>query len=115
VPGLEKSLSKSLKITAVLVLAVMGVSILSRKFFWGAGFLLGNLWAIANFLFTSSLFKIAAGKNVNAKLAAILLAKFPLLYLIGFLLLASKLFPPSSLLAGLLPFLIITGIARKSP
>lgn len=110
---MDRSLKQSLRLTAALALAVIGVSILLGRFSWGAGFLSGNLWAAANFLFTVGLFKIAASEKNKAKLAAILLVKFPLLYLIGFLLLTSGFFPLSSLLAGLVPFLAITAIIKN--
>ncbi len=106
-------LNRALKLTAVLVLAVIVVSGFTGRFSWGVGFLFGNLWAIANFLFTVSLFKIALSGKGKAKLAAMLLVKFPLLYLIGFLLLTSKVFAPSSLLAGLVPFLVITAVIKN--
>lgn len=110
---MDQTLNKSLKITAGLVLAVILITAALGNFLWGAGFLLGNLWAITNFYFMVSFLKITASRGNKARLFAILLLKFPLLYFIGFLLFKSRFFPDLSLLVGLVPFLAITGIVKN--
>lgn len=74
---------------------------------WLSGFLVGLLWSAANFALTKGLLKMAVLKQEKSKLALFLLIKFPVLYLAGALILISRKFPVSSLLAGLTPIFII--------
>jgi hypothetical protein len=56
--------------------------------------------------------KIAILKEDRKKLFVFLLVKFPVLYLIGILILISKKFALTSLLLGLFPIFIVMGIVR---
>ena len=82
---------------------------------WLLGFLTAALWASINFFLTIKLLKVATLKESKKKLYLILAVKFPALYLIGFLILVSKFFPPLSLLAGLVTILAVTGVAGLWP
>ncbi|MDD5595860.1 MAG: hypothetical protein PHY94_06435 [Candidatus Omnitrophica bacterium] len=105
-------ISKSLKLTALLVILATGVLFIFQKFSWGTGFLLAAGWSIANLFLTARLLEIAILQKSKAKLSRILLLKFPFLYLLGLTILLSKKFPLFSLLAGLSPILIVTGALK---
>ena len=79
---------------------------------WVLGFMVGAAWSAANLYFTVNILKISVLKKDQAKLSALLLLKFPVLYLAGFLILISKIFPVDSLLTGLTIVIIIIGIRR---
>lgn len=82
---------------------------------WTLGFLVAGLWVVTNFILMVKLLKIAALQKSRRNLYIILILKFPVLYLLGFAILISKVFPISSLLAGLAIGLVITGIVRLWP
>jgi len=75
-----------------------------------AGILTGAVWLIINFLLTIKLLKVAILQRSKSKLSALLLIKFPLLYLLGFLLLTARAFPAVSLFLGLGLALLIIGV-----
>lgn len=84
--------------------------------FWGwmAGITTGAVWMFLNIFFLARLLEMSLGIRPQEKNKVLLLAiiKFPVLYLSGFYLLSSKLFPLYSLLAGLTLTLITFGITR---
>ncbi len=79
---------------------------------WVLGFVVGASWSAANLYFTINILKISILKKGQAKLSALILLKFPVLYLAGFLILTSKAFPAPSLLTGLTVLLIVAGISK---
>jgi hypothetical protein len=85
------------------------------KILWITGFAIGATWAALNFVFTASILKIALLRTGKKPLAAILLLKFPVLYLVGFLILNSRRFPISGLLGGLSAVIIALGAYRLWP
>ena len=82
---------------------------------WVVGFLTGAAWSAINFLLIINILKIALLKKDKAKLFFMLLVKFPVLYLLGFLLLTSKAFPVASLLLGGLIVLVVMGVTSLCP
>jgi len=73
------------------------------NFKFGAGILVGTIWGCANLYFLTNLITeiFSPGKEVRkGKVLLIALVKFPLLYLIGYVLLMVKFFPPISLVSG---------------
>jgi len=77
--------------------------------YWIAGTLTGIAWFLLNFFLTKSLLEgMIAGKS-KLKTLLFLLVKFPLLYLVGFLVLFSKIFSPYSLLIGVTLALALIG------
>lgn len=73
------------------------------NFKFGAGILVGTIWGCANLYFLTNLITeiFSPGKEVRkGKVLLIALVKFPLLYLIGYVLLIIKFFPPISLVSG---------------
>ncbi len=81
-------------------------------FRWAVGFLTGVAWAIVNFLLIINILKIALLQKDKGKLFVMLLVKFPVLYLIGFLLVVSRLFPVLSLVTGASLGLVAIGVMR---
>ncbi|MDD5653333.1 MAG: hypothetical protein PHT31_04115 [Candidatus Omnitrophica bacterium] len=81
-------------------------------FLWIVGFLTAFVWSALNFLFTSRLLRAAIIERSRTKTLLILLVKFPLLYFVGYLVLASRRFPLSSILLGLIPILAIVGVSK---
>jgi hypothetical protein len=82
---------------------------------WGFGFVIGAAWSTVNLYSTVSILKIGVLKKAPAKLSALILLKFPVLYLVGFAILMLKIFPPMSLLAGLTAALVAIGIFKLWP
>ena len=79
---------------------------------WVVGFLSGVVWAIINFLLIINILKVALLRKDKGKLFVMLLVKFPVLYLIGFLLVACRLFPVLSLATGASLGLVAIGVMR---
>ena len=82
---------------------------------WVAGFGVGAVWSYANLFFTINIFKIGILKKDPRKLTALLLLKFPVLYLLGFLILTSKAFPAMSIFTGLVAGAITMGMLKLWP
>ena len=107
---MDRIINKSVKLTALAALIIIWVLIIVKKTLWAGGFLSGTCWSLVNLLLMINIFKIALLQKNKAKLLAVLLIKFPVLYLAGFLILISKTFVVSSLLLGaLLPIIITAG------
>jgi len=103
-------LKKSLTLTVILVLAIAVALTLVHKWRFACGFLVSAAWSITNFLLLIKILEIATLHKSRGKFSLILLIKFPLLYLIGFLILTAKFFPVFSLLAGLGSILLVIGV-----
>ena len=82
---------------------------------WALGFAVGAIWSVANVFFTLNILKISVLKSDPKKLSALILLKFPALYLIGLWILNSKAFPVESLLTGLTVVIITVGIFKLWP
>jgi hypothetical protein len=82
---------------------------------WTAGLLCGMLWMGVNFALIKKIIEIALLKQNDRRLRAILMIKFPVLYLGGFALLNLRIFPIESILAGSAIPLIIIGIYKLCP
>jgi hypothetical protein len=79
-------------------------------FKFGSGILVGTGWSCLNLYFLANLIKEALNpqKPKKTKVTLIILVKFPLLYLLGYLILRLNYFPVLSLLSGFtLIFLVI--------
>jgi hypothetical protein len=79
---------------------------------WLLGFLTGAAWSLINFLLILGIFKIILLRKDKSKLFIMLLLKFPVLYLGGFMLLIWRVFPFLSLLSGAALVLLVTGVVR---
>jgi hypothetical protein len=82
---------------------------------WIGGFLVSAAWSGVNYLLTIQILKISMLEKPKKNLGAMLLIKFPVLYLLGFLILATRFFPIYSLLTGLVSILFIMGMSRLWP
>jgi hypothetical protein len=88
-----------------LVVAVLGFLFVTvyYDFKFGAGILVGTIWGCLNLYFLTNLITeiFSPDKEVRrGKVILIVLVKFPLLYLVGYVLLVIKYFPAVSLLSG---------------
>ena len=88
-----------------LVVSALGFLFVSvyYDFKFGAGILVGTIWGCLNLYFLTNLITevFSPGKEVRkGKIILIVLVKFPLLYLVGYVLLVIKYFPAVSLLSG---------------
>lgn len=86
----------------VAVLAFLFVSVY-YNFRFGAGILVGAIWGSLNLYFLTNLITefFSPGKEVKKGIVIlIVLVKFPLLYLVGYVLLIIKYFPAISLVSG---------------
>jgi len=79
---------------------------------WLLGFLTGAAWSVINFYLILEICKITLLRKDKNKLFAMLLLKFPALYLGGFLLLMGRVFPVMSLLIGSGLVLVVIGVMR---
>jgi hypothetical protein len=88
-----------------LVVAALGFLFVTvyYNFRFGAGILVGTIWGCLNLYFLTNLITeiFSPGKEVKkSKVLLIALVKFPLLYLVGYVLLIIKYFPAVSLVSG---------------
>ena len=102
--------NKTVKVNIFIVLALAFIFALLGKFSFSAGIMVAAIWSTANFLLTLNLLEMAILKRKANKLLLLLLIKFPLLYLTGFIILVRKLFPAFSLILGLSTILVVMGV-----
>ena len=77
---------------------------------FGFGFIAGACWGILNLVLVFGLLHSLLVKQAAEKALAFMVVKFPVLYGIGFVLLISKVFPVTSLLAGFTVVIFGVGI-----
>jgi hypothetical protein len=107
--GLE-FITRIIKTTAIV--SLVASLCISYYFDWhfGLGFLIGSTWSLINLFFIRSLIKeVLSPEGVRKTMLAVLaLLKFPLLYVAGYYLVKSEVFPIYSLMAGFsLVFVVI--------
>ena len=108
-------LKRALKVSLILtVIIAIGLAASGQRRF-AAGILVGAAWSMVNFLLLINLLQIALLKKPDSRLTVFLLIKFPVLYLIGFLILSRKFFPSLSLLLGLSLVLLVAGALNLWP
>lgn len=103
---------RTTRLSIYLIMTGALALLLSHKTMWAFGLLVGAAWSMANLLFTVNILKISVLQKDPARLSALILLKFPALYMIGFFIISSKLFPAASLLTGLTAVLIIAGVSE---
>jgi len=111
---MDDILRRAVNSTALAAAAASVALIAANRLSWATGLLVSTAWSIINFVLLMNIFGIATLRKPKKALIAVLLIKFPALYLIGYLILASKLFPLSSILTGLAA-LIILGVMTIWP
>ncbi len=112
---MEDLLKKSVRLDVILVFVIAAALTVGHKFRFASGILISAAWSITNFILLMKILEIALLHKSRKKLSLILVAKFPVLYLIGFWILSSKLFPVYSLLAGLGSILLAVGVVGIWP
>lgn len=112
---MREKLNKPINISVILVFGLAFIFALKGNLSFSAGILVGASWLMANFLLTINLLEIAVLKRASKKLLLFLLVKFPVLYLLGFLIIARKLFPVASLLTGMSLIILVLGVCGIWP
>jgi CDP-diglyceride synthetase len=112
---METFVNRTIQITTLIAVVSAFALIMSQQLIWAEGFLVAVLWSILNFWLSSEVLKIAIFKENKQKLFLMLLVKFPLLYLLGFFVLISRLFEVSSLLTGLPLVWVVMGVIKLCP
>ncbi len=105
-------LKQSVRLTLILSGIIFLFCAFLYQFRFASGILVGAIWSILNFVFTFNLLSIAILKQSKARLWLLLVVKFPLLYVIGFLILVSRFYPVVSLCTGLSLMLVSIGITK---
>ena len=110
------TLTKKILITTLAISSFAAIAIaLLKDVRWASGFFVAALWSMANLFLTANILEIATLQRSKKQLYAVLLLKFPFLYILGFLVLVFKLFPLLSVLSGMVPLLLISGVIRLWP
>ena len=93
---------RTIKTTLILAALIFVVTTIYYDLKIGLGILVGAGWGCSNLYFLTNLIKEALSpeKPNKRKIALIASVKFPLLYLLGYLILRLKYFPVLSLLSG---------------
>jgi hypothetical protein len=107
-----EDIARSVKISAFVVTVGAIALLATGRMMWALGMVIGAAWSAANLIFTVSIMKISVLKKDPARLTALILVKFPVLYLIGFMILNSRAFPVAGLLTGLTIVLATVGIFK---
>ena len=108
------------KIGGALVLAASVTALCLGRILWAAGTLTGGAWAFLNFYFLFRLLEIGFTAAVKApqdktgirslggrdQILLLSVLKFPVVYLAGFFILKSRVFPVSGVLTGLTLFFL---------
>lgn len=98
---IEKNFLKhTIVVTACLSVGIALIASLCLSVRWAAGFTVGAFWSLLNFALTIKIVDAVMNKKARKRLYVALFFKFPVLYLFGFYLIASKTFSLSSLLSG---------------
>jgi len=112
---MDKFILRSIKLTLALALIAGLILLAMKKFLWLGGFLTAVVWTMINFLLILNILKIAILEKSKKKLTVLLMIKFPVLYLIGFLILNSRIFPVLSILSGVSLILVVAGAVKICP
>lgn len=105
-------IAKIIKLTILFVIILATAIVFTVGTRWALGFLATSIWSIINFVLIFGLLDIAILKRSKKELFLFLLIKFPVLYLAGFAVLVSGVFPVASILTGLLTSTIIIGVVK---
>ena len=91
------------------------VLLLRQEIAWASGLMIGVIWSVFNYSLTLNLFEIALLRKDPKRMGRMLMIKFPVLYLAGFFILQSRLFPVMSILTGIGLALLVIGIVNIWP
>ncbi|OIO38842.1 MAG: hypothetical protein COT00_02285 [Candidatus Omnitrophica bacterium CG07_land_8_20_14_0_80_50_8] len=107
------SFFKSVALLGVGSTAVISLAVLFLKgWAWSAGILVGGLWVFLNSCFLYQLLEISLHPKPgqNQKILLLSIVKFPVLYLVGFFILRTRVFPVTGVLLGLTLYFAALGI-----
>jgi len=93
------------KIAKYFTLAAVSIALISvyvKDMRWLGGFAVSSSWVAINFLLYVALFDVITSEKNSRKISVLLILKFPVLYLIGFFIIASKMFPAGSIFTGII-------------
>jgi hypothetical protein len=82
---------------------------------WTTGLTVAAIWSVVNFSIVIRILKIAVLKEAKTNLRRILMIKFPALYLSGFWILNSRIFPTASILTGMGLAIVLIGVVTVWP
>ena len=82
---------------------------------WTTGLTVAAIWSVVNFSLVIRILKIAVLRDPKTNLRRILMIKFPALYLAGFWILNSRIFPTASILTGMGLALVLIGVVTVWP
>ena len=104
-----------LKVNLGLIAMAASLIIFKGGYTWVLGFVMGAVWSLMNFLLIFHSLNIFMLQRDRKKLPLILLLKFPVLYICGYVILALKIFPPMSFLLGFTLVLFSAGVLTACP
>jgi hypothetical protein len=107
---MDETLKRAINLIALTVAVASVILIAANRLSWATGLLVSTAWSIINFLLLINIFGIAMLRKSKKALLAVLFIKFPVLYLIGYLILVSGLFPVSSILTGLIALIVLGAV-----
>ena len=109
------SVKKAAKVAYLIGAIIAAIFLLRKEVAWASGFMIGVIWCVLNFTLTVGLFEMALLQKDPKRVGLSLIIKFPVLYLIGFFILISKLFPIMSIMAGIGLALLAIGVVNIWP
>ena len=112
---MSDSTRKVMKFSYLAGATIAMALLLRREAGWASGLMIGVIWSVFNYSLTLGLFEIALLQKDPKRMRRILIIKFPALYLVGFFVLRSALFPAMSILAGIGLALLVIGIVNICP
>jgi hypothetical protein len=107
-------LLRSIRVTELLLGLLLGAGLLSLRWKMPAAIVFGGAWSLVNLFLLRSLAPVVLGlgKRTKLRIVLMLLIKFPLLYFVGWFLMARSGLSPLGLIAGFsLPLFVLTGSA----
>ncbi|HET6370038.1 MAG TPA: hypothetical protein VFG95_02505 [Nitrospiria bacterium] len=107
-------LRRSIRVTEFLLGLLLGIGFLTLQWRMPAAIVFGGAWSVVNLFLLKSLAPVVLGRGKRPKLRLVLLllVKFPLLYFVGWFLVAQSGLSPLGLIAGFsLPLFVMTGSA----
>lgn len=112
---MNDAVRKIMKFSYLAGALIAGILLLRKEVGWASGLMIGIIWSVINFSLTINLFEIALLRKDPKRMTRMLMIKFPVLYLAGFFILTSKLFPLMSIVTGIGLALFIIGIVHIWP
>jgi hypothetical protein len=98
---IEKNfLRYTIYVTAALSVIIATIAGMCLGIRWAGGFIVGSLWSLLNFSLTIRIVDTILNVKLRKRLYVALFFKFPVLYLLGFYVLTSKMLSLTSLLSG---------------